>query len=420
MWVPRARITLATVLVLVLVFMKRVHGIEVRAVLGLDEADLELPPPAEQQPCLCEEKNLCNPVGDQPLRDAEIYGFVMEREPEYLDWTRMTTIAWAEFIKHKVCLAHSHGVKLVASPGIYAAPPITGNHSHRVAWATNLLKTIQAYHLDGISFDHEDPAEVGSLHSQWYTELVATTRAVFHAANPAYQITVCVAWSPDNIDLRGYDYLGLAKASDALYVMDYDTQSWIFGPCMAAANAPYFGAKYGLMRYLDLGIPAQKLILGVPWYGYRYPCEEGTAPDARFCAIPEKPFRGINCSDAAGKEMNYPLIMDAYEQYHSTEIKWDHNQKTPYFNTVENGRVYQYHYDNAASLRLKYELARSYNLRGVGPYRFDMTDEKDFWEAFDAFTGPVNGRLQHLRVNSATELPLTDRQSLVEALSLPK
>lgn len=29
---------------------------------------------------------------------------------------------------------------------------------------------------------------------------------------------------------------------------------------------------HGLQTYLDLGIPVEKMILGVPWYGYNYPC----------------------------------------------------------------------------------------------------------------------------------------------------
>jgi di-N-acetylchitobiase len=43
--------------------------------------------------------------------------------------------------------------------------------------------------------------------------------------------------------------------------------------------------------------------------GYDYPCLAGTAPDARFCPIKEVPFRGVNCSDAAGGEVGFSNIM---------------------------------------------------------------------------------------------------------------
>ena len=48
-----------------------------------------------------------------------------------------------------------------------------------------------------------------------------------------------VAWSPNCIDQRCYDYYGLAEASDFLFVMAYDEQSQIFGTCKAGPNSDY-------------------------------------------------------------------------------------------------------------------------------------------------------------------------------------
>ena len=86
-----------------------------------------------------------------------------------------------------------------------------------------------------------------------------------HEKSPGSQTSVCVAWSPDDIDGRAYDVVGLANASDLLYVMSYDTRSQIFDRCIASANSPASRARYGLQRYLDLGISPKKLILGTPY-----------------------------------------------------------------------------------------------------------------------------------------------------------
>ena len=57
--------------------------------------------------------------------------------------------------------------------------------------------------------------------------------------------------------------------------MSYDEQSqmWENERCQARPNAPLMKTFNGLRKYLQLGVPAEKLVLGVPWYGYRYPCK---------------------------------------------------------------------------------------------------------------------------------------------------
>ena len=111
------------------------------------------------------------------------------------------------------------------------------------------------------------------------------------------QVSVDFAWSPNGIDGRWFDWIGLASAADWVFVMGYDTQSqvyahstWlrqaqqhprrlhaserrtdvpvtaqIWGECMANANSPLTLVKAGLQQYLVLGIPASKLVLGAPW-----------------------------------------------------------------------------------------------------------------------------------------------------------
>ena len=85
---------------------------------------------------------------------------------------------------------------------------------------------------DGIVFDYESPQASGSAEAATYAALIGETRTTFHSVNPSYQISTCVAWSPDGIDGRDYPYVDLAKGSDLLYVMDYDTRSQIFDQCM--------------------------------------------------------------------------------------------------------------------------------------------------------------------------------------------
>lgn len=41
----------------------------------------------------------------------------------------------------------------------------------------------------------------------------------------------------------------------------------ILGRCIASANSPIDTVRKGVQHWLDFGLPADKLVLGLPWYG---------------------------------------------------------------------------------------------------------------------------------------------------------
>ena len=201
-------------------------------------------------------------------------------------------------------------------------------------------------------------------------------------------------WRPRN------SACAFAAAADLLYVMDYDTRSQIFAQCIAGPNAPFPGMVRGVERYLDLGIPPSKLVLGVPWYGYRYPCLPGTAPGATYCPTKQVPFRGVNCSDAAGNEVAYASLMRTLRGASGGTggLRRDGSTGDPFFNSLESNdtnrtsTVYQYWFDDPQSLRAKYAWARSKGMLGVGPYVLNnldpihaANDAVEMWTAFDTF-----------------------------------
>lgn len=119
-------------------------------------------------------------------------------------------------------------------------------------------------------------------------------------------MTFDVAWSPNCTDDRCYDALGLSKVTDFLVIMSYDERSQIYGPCIASANSAANTTDAGVNSYLDLGIKADQLVLGLPWYGYDYPCINLSSDDV--CTIQAVPFHGAYCSDAAGEGVGWMML----------------------------------------------------------------------------------------------------------------
>ncbi|CAG5123935.1 unnamed protein product, partial [Candidula unifasciata] len=189
-------------------------------------------------------------------------------------------------------------------------------------------------------------------------------------------ISVDVAWKP-NVDLRFYDYRGLADNSDLLFVMAYDEQSQIFGECLAGPNSALTSAVEGLTAYINGShqIVPDKLVLGLPWYGYIYPC---VWTEGDLCYIQEVPFRGVNCSDAAGRQYDYGFI-NVLLQTLPGSCRWNDSSATPYmtYTNFINNQSYQIQFDDPKSLKIKYDLVSQLGLRGVGIWNIDSLDYSD-------------------------------------------
>lgn len=59
------------------------------------------------------------------------------------------------------------------------------------------------------------------------------------------QVSIDVAWSPECIDLRCYDYAALVDAADLSFVMAYDERSQVFDECIAWANSASNNTYHG-------------------------------------------------------------------------------------------------------------------------------------------------------------------------------
>jgi di-N-acetylchitobiase len=215
---------------------------------------------------------------------------------------------------------------------------------------------------------------------------VRETTAALHAAVPGSQTSVCVPWEPLDSG-RDYDYEGLAAGSDFPYIMGYDTRAQIFGRCIASANSPPAALEHGVHRFLARGVPAHKLVLGVPFYGYAYPClNSGVMDDV--CEIPRMAWRGVNCSEVVGDEFQYMDVMNLLDNNVcppkldppakvcnvTTGRRWDENTASPYFNFLADGHLKQMWYDDPASLLIKRGIVTRLGLRGFGPYQLDDLD----------------------------------------------
>ncbi|XP_055979225.1 di-N-acetylchitobiase [Sorex fumeus] len=320
--------------------------------------------------CPCQDPALCRPITHHP--DFEVFVFdVGKKTWKSYDWSQITTVAiFGRYDPELMCYAHSKGVRVVLKGAVSLKDII--DPIFRASWINQKLELAKIQYMDGINIDIEEEVNCSSPEYDALTALVKETTDSFHQEIEGSQVTFDVAWSPKCIDRRCYNYTGIADACDFLFVMSYDEQSQIWSECIAAANAPYNQTLRGYDDYIKMGINPKKLVMGVPWYGYDYACLN--LSEDHVCTIAKVPFRGAPCSDAAGRQVPYKVIMKQVNSSISGS-QWNTDQQAPYYNYKDNsGRFHQVWYDNPQSISLKVAYIKNHGLRGIGMWNANCLD----------------------------------------------
>jgi len=322
--------------------------------------------------CPCPDPTLCRIIRVQP--EKEILAFQVDSSNWiHYNLSVITTVAmFTNTLDPKmICALHRQNVRIVYGVG-YPYEQL-GNATQRSIWVQQMVDTVKNTFIDGVNVDIEYEIQDGSVQQKQMVELMKELKTAFSPLLGS-QVTFDVAWSPNCIDGRCYDSKGLADNSDFLVVMGYDLRSQIFGPCIASANSPIHLVQNGIKNFTNLGINPNKLVLGVPWYGYDYTCVN--AQNETVCPIEHVPFRGVNCSDAAGRQRSIADIRNLFVVHSTTRLMWDSEFEAPWFDYLDeqNGIQHQVWFDDVRSLSIKYEFAKSTGLRGLAFWNVDCLD----------------------------------------------
>lgn len=142
---------------------------------------------------------------------------------------------------------------------------------------------------------------------------------------------------------EGHDYAGIGAAANAVLLMTYEW-GYTFGPPLAVA--PIQNVRR-VVDYALTRISRQKILLGIPTYGYDWtlPYEPGN-PGAPSIS----PVEAVNLARQYG-----------------AEIQFDESAKSPYFRYTDNaGNLHEVWFEDARSIQAKLDLAREYDLLGIG------------------------------------------------------
>lgn len=207
---------------------------------------------------------------------------------------------------------------------------------------SNIIYMVGSKNLDGVNLDFEYVGNVTDTVRSGFTDFVTNLHAELINEFPKSNLTIDT-YASSGVSSGLFDLSTLANVTDAFIIMGYDFHTPYTEP---GPVAPLIGERSivsYLANYLQR-VPADKIILAVPYYGYDWVINNPT-PDSTTI-------------------LSYADIVGANSL---GNIQWDVATETPWYQYTDGqSKTHKVYFDNVRSLGLKYDLVNERNLKGIG------------------------------------------------------
>jgi spore germination protein len=203
-----------------------------------------------------------------------------------------------------------------------------------------MVQTIQKIGYKEVDIDFE---YVYKSDAEQYANFIRRLGQLLHPMGIPITVALAPKVSSDQPGAlyEGHDYALLSQAADYVLLMTYEW-GYLYGPPMAIAPLPNVRQ---VLDYARTQIPAEKIFLGIPNYGYDWPL----------------PYRQGNKATSISNQFAIEL---AFRHY--AAIRYDEKAQAPWFRYVDdNGQEHEVWFEDARSIQSKLALAQEYGLHGV-------------------------------------------------------
>src|SRR5437773_1213679 len=253
---------------------------------------------------------------------------------------------------------------------------LTDTSTHN--FASSAVAIVAKYNLDGIDIDWEYPGMIGDSNTyrpedkQHYTILFRDLRqeldSLSKIARMKYYITTAVGGSQDYIDHTEMDRV--SQYTDYINVMSYDYadgsdsfSSHHTNLYVSSADAGQYSAHRSIQAFINAGVPASKIVIGVAFYGKGFQMLS-TANNGLYQRS-LKPARGGG----------FTFLKDSIIDQNGFKRYWDNVAKAPYlFNSDKKIFIT---YDDERSVKEKCKYVKKHHLAGAMFWEY-FSDRKEY------------------------------------------
>ena len=271
--------------------------------------------------------------------------------------------------------ALSHGVKVHLCVTLFSGhATFFSNALAQQTLIGNLINLLIQRGASGVNIDFE---AVPSSQQQALTNFIIQLSDALHTNLPGAELSIAapaVNWS------NTFDLQAITPALDLVMIMAYDY--YYGGSSLAGPVSGYWpltsSFNYSVSRslgyYQSQGVPNDKLLLGLPYYGREWPVSSNTLPAGTTGSGTAVTYRNVR-----GNSSGF---------YTPSNFYWDYRSYNPYYSYFNNNWR-QCFYDDTRSLGAKYDMVNRRNTAGIGIWALGYDDGyPDLWDLIaEKFTG---------------------------------
>jgi spore germination protein YaaH len=245
--------------------------------------------------------------------------------------------------------ARAHGIKVIpiVANGEFqesVAHSLVSDGSRQTTFLDGLQWLVNNFGYDGVNIDFEN---LNAGDRALFSGMMTNVYARLHPLGKLVTIAMPSKTSERYAGFSGgFDYAGIAPNVDLALLMAYD-QHYSGGPAGPIADVAWVN---DVINYATTALPPQKILLGLPFYGYNW-------------AI----------GQAGAHSMTYKDVVSTVLST-GAQIQMDQASQSPFF--TYGGRIVWF--ENSNSLRAKLNLVTNHGLAGWGGWRLGQEDP-NFW-----------------------------------------
>ncbi len=239
---------------------------------------------------------------------------------------------------------------------------------HSTFWATpsaqttfinNIVSLLNTRQGNGVNIDFEG---MGASDKAPFVTFITNLRTALNTANPNYQLSIClyaVEWS------SVFNIPALNPSVNFYTIMGYDY--YYGGSSQAGPTSPLynFQTSYNytvgksISYYMKQGAPANKLVMGLPYYGREWGVTSNVIPATT---------NTYNTSRTIDYVSSNPTT------YSTSNKFWEGNCYSPYYAYQTGGQWRQCFIDDVYSLGRKYDMVNQRGIAGIGMWALGYDD----------------------------------------------